>query len=813
MVENDYVRNKLGLLFGILISIMLLSFNALAIEDNDIDHLKKELQKTSGKQKLKVLHDIVNFYYQISAEETDIYLPQYLALAEKEHSIIDVARANYFYSSISLLHIEYHKSISYARKALKLYEAIGDSINILKQYTRLSRAYILLREPDSAMVSINISLKYFKKYQHISDLQSVRIQLSKAYFISDRYIESRNLLQEVVKESRSQKQYGHLAWASYWLGASNVRLGNFSEAISNFSDQIDAYNIVKNISGKLGGMQELGDIYLKIGEFANAYQLYFDCYQQKDVLKGYRGELQFTAEYHTNLGKIYHNTQRYQEALEQFDTAIRQIDHLDFSVSRGVIYNEIGQTYLSMNKPRMALNHFEKSYTFYQKIKNNYNTALSQNHIAEVYMNLKQYDSAVSYLINARETNANIGNKYGESLNYKNLAACYYHQDKYEKAMDQLDAGMPYVLQSGIDDLKLEYYSMYITLCNKVSDYHRAKLFFEKFLPLSRKVTSQHTKNLSDLLLRIYTNDLNIRTEFLNQTIELQNLEADQNAFQLQRLWLFTLVIILILIIIGILYYFNLKTAKKLHRLVDERTLTIRENEQKLIEMAKAKDKMYSIIAHDLKSPFNTLLGFSALLHDEYDELSEEDKMKYIHVMHNSSEKFYVLLENLLEWTRSSSNGIKYMPVKNDLNLIIQHIIQLQERNAREKQITIINNVPINTFVFADENMLRTIIRNLTSNAIKFTDIGGSVSFDVSSSKEDMVKCIVKDTGTGIAPEDIKNLFNTDSKIRKKGTANEGGTGLGLLLIKEFIEKNKGNLTVESQVGVGSTFSFELPVK
>jgi len=246
---------------------------------------------------------------------------------------------------------------------------------------------------------------------------------------------------------------------------------------------------------------------------------------------------------------------------------------------------------------------------------------------------------------------------------------------------------------------------------------------------------------------------------------------------------------------------------------VDERTHTIRENEQKLIEMSKTRDKMYSIIAHDLKSPFNSLLGFSSLLHDEYDDFSEKEKKEFIHIIQNSSEDLFALLENLLEWARSNSDGINYKPVQNDLNLIIQHAIQLQERNAKEKKIDLNNRVPQNTFVFADENMLHTIIRNLTSNAIKFTNTGGSVCYYTSQSNGTMVKCTVQDTGTGIAPGDIKNIFRADSKVRKKGTANEKGTGLGLMLVKEFIEKNKGKLTVDSQPGVGSAFSFELPAK
>jgi len=799
------------LLLCIITYMMLLPFATLAAGPNDIEQLKEELRHASGQERLNVLSDIVEFYYKTSYNETCKYLTEYLALAEEKNSLVDQAKAHYFYSAIAFNQIEYNKSLSHTRKALSLYEALNDSLNICHQYLTLSRAFILLRQPDSAMKSINIALEYYKTHKYHRKLHAAKIQLGKAYHISDQYDQSREILQEVVDETRNLKIYSNQAWALYWLGASNSKLGNFKEAIANFSENTETNDRIGDVKGKLGSMQELGDMFLKIGEFANAYQLYFDCFQQKDAVRGYRGELQFTAEYHINLGKIYHNTQRYREAVDQYDTAMRMIDQFDFSPTRGNIHNLIGQAFLGMNDPKIALHHFEQSYLFYQETSSRYYTAMTQNNIAEVYMDLSQYDTAISYLQKAKLTNIEIQNKYGEAVNRKNLARCYDHQKKYTKAMSELDGGMMYVKESGVDNLLLEYYSIYIKLCNLATDCDQTKAYFEKFLPLSNKITSQHKKNLTELLLQTYTNELDTKTAFLKQTIELQNLETTRNDLQFQRLFLFTLVFFLILLIIGILYYFKLKTTKKLQRLVDERTRTIQENEQKLIQISNAKDKLYSIIAHDLRSPFNSLLGFSSLLYEDYDDFSEKEKKRIIQLSHKSAEDFFALLENLLEWARNNSDGIRYKPLQNDLNLIIQHTLQLQERNAREKNIALNNDVSENTFVFADENMLYAILRNLTSNAIKFTNSGGSISYSSQSNKT-MVKCTVKDSGTGISPEDIKNLFSAGTKIQKKGTANENGTGLGLILVKEFVEKNKGKLTIESQLGKGSAFSFELPV-
>jgi two-component system, sensor histidine kinase and response regulator len=155
---------------------------------------------------------------------------------------------------------------------------------------------------------------------------------------------------------------------------------------------------------------------------------------------------------------------------------------------------------------------------------------------------------------------------------------------------------------------------------------------------------------------------------------------------------------------------------------------------------------------------------------------------------------------------------MKIKPVKLDLQRVIKQTIQLQKKNADLKKISVENQIPKNTFVFADENMLQTIIRNLTSNAIKFTNENGTIAFRTILNNG-FVECAVSDTGIGMSPKTVENLFDTQSNAKKKGTANEKGTGLGLLLCKDFVERNGGQIKVESKENEGSTFIFTLPSK
>ncbi len=239
------------------------------------------------------------------------------------------------------------------------------------------------------------------------------------------------------------------------------------------------------------------------------------------------------------------------------------------------------------------------------------------------------------------------------------------------------------------------------------------------------------------------------------------------------------------------------------------------ENERKLNESNKTKDKFFSIIAHDLKSPFNSLLGFSEILKDEYDDCSEEEKKKYIKIIYNGLVNTHKLLDDLLTWSRTQKGTITYNPEKINLFLITREINELLKQSIETKSINLINKINLNTYVVADKDMLAIIIRNLISNAIKFTHKHGEITISAKLIQDEnntqFVKICVSDTGVGISKEAQSILFDISENSSTKGTENETGTGLGLILCKEFTEKHGGKIWIESEVGKGSSFFFTIP--
>jgi PAS domain S-box-containing protein len=232
-----------------------------------------------------------------------------------------------------------------------------------------------------------------------------------------------------------------------------------------------------------------------------------------------------------------------------------------------------------------------------------------------------------------------------------------------------------------------------------------------------------------------------------------------------------------------------------------------------LEQLNATKNKFFSIIAHDLKNPFQAIFGFSELLQRNFEDFDDTQKMELLNMIKASSESAYNLLENLLQWARTQTDRIKYSPADIDLAELIEQNIALSQGSAENKHITLVSNVNGKSLAFADKNMINLVLRNLISNAIKFTNDGGVVTVQCSAEEKNkqMVSVSISDTGIGISSDNIKKLFRIDEYFSTSGTAGESGTGLGLIICKEFVEKNKGIIHIDSELEVGTTFTFTLP--
>ncbi len=235
------------------------------------------------------------------------------------------------------------------------------------------------------------------------------------------------------------------------------------------------------------------------------------------------------------------------------------------------------------------------------------------------------------------------------------------------------------------------------------------------------------------------------------------------------------------------------------------------EREKQLRHVNATKDKFFTILSHDLKNPLNGIIGFSKLVQSNLEKRNYQKAERFTKIISRTSEQTMALLSNLLDWSRTQRGKVAFEPEKIDMRDLIEEVAEFIDSTARQKNIFINTSQIENCFVYADRNMMQTIIRNLLTNAIKFTHPGGKVEVRAEKSANETI-ISVSDTGIGMTKETAENLFSITDTYSKKGTNNEKGTGLGLILCKEFVEKHKGKIWVQSQPGTGSTFYFSLPV-
>jgi signal transduction histidine kinase/streptogramin lyase len=278
--------------------------------------------------------------------------------------------------------------------------------------------------------------------------------------------------------------------------------------------------------------------------------------------------------------------------------------------------------------------------------------------------------------------------------------------------------------------------------------------------------------------------------------------------------WFILIEITAVIALIVFIYVYLLKT--RTNRLLTEQNQKIfasnqklKESQQQLRELNATKDKFFSIIAHDLKNPFTSLLSISEMMSENYKTMDEEDKISGIRGFYSSAQRIYALLENLLTWSRSQTGRVDFKPKEFNISKLSMDCIRLFILPAEKKEITLQLNAKEDIKAFGDPEMINTVIRNLLHNAVKFSHAGSLVEMDVRS-EDGLVKVTIKDQGVGIPEPDVKKLFNLASQSASPGTGGEKGTGLGLVICKEFIEKNEGKLIVKSEPGKGSSFSFFL---
>ncbi|MDP2036970.1 MAG: tetratricopeptide repeat protein [Ignavibacteria bacterium] len=591
----------------------------------------------------------------------------------------------------------------------------------------------------------------------------------------------------------------------YLIGIAYHSQSNYQKAMDYY--QL-AYAIRKKINDKVGigeCLNRIALIYNVRGEYEKALEY---CFESIKILENENDMKALTRSYN-HLGILYYILGDIEKAKENSQRALKSSEALNDDLILAVSHEHLSVIYIKTKEYDKALYHVQKSLDLRIPHNDKVGIAGSYENLAIIYRNTKKYDEALKYYTKSLELKKEINNKRGAASSISGIGLTYFNMGQYEKSIEYIEQALE--LRKKLGD-KRGIVSSYTRLADNYSAQQDYKTALE-YHKLAR--------SLSDSLLNEQKNKVvaEYQAKYKNEMLDRKILVLQQENTLQKYLRNFLLVSIVLLIGFAISIFFALRSKRKMNRfLVEHNNQVIEQKEElqrlneQLKEVISTKDKFFSIIAHDLKSPFQGLLGYSQILSTEYSTLTEEEKMTFIQSIEELSQNSFRLLENLLEWSRLQTGKIVFAPEEHNLLLELFPTLSLLKQTAQNKQITLEYTIANSIIVKADKNMLTTILRNLVSNSIKFTKSGGRITIEAKP-VDTFVVFSIADTGIGMRKDVVDNLFNVGKSISTRGTANEEGTGLGLSLCKEMIALHGGRIWVESEIERGTTFYFTLPLE
>lgn len=580
----------------------------------------------------------------------------------------------------------------------------------------------------------------------------------------------------------------HLLGTIYWKQGVNDR------ALEYFQNSLNLSLKMKEYEATAYCYSDIGNIFYAQSQYQEAMQIYWKGINiVKNNLKENKiNEMVYVILY-DNIGLCYGRLNKQNEAIKYFKNALAYAIKNDFYTNIAITYRYIGNQYTSTKDFKNAIDNLTFSISYFQMVNLPDQMAETYQKLGLCYSTFGYYDKALEFHFNSKKLLQSLGYSKDLTEDELNISKIYFAQDKFHLALKSANMGLYLSKVDGLLNNQQDFCLLISQIYEKLNDNKQALYYYKEYYEVSNKIFNTNVANK--------TASLKFKMDIDNKNQEILLYKANDELKTKTTFYLILILIIItvVVVILFVLYTDKNSTSKKLY-----------ESEQKLSELNIAKDRFFTIIAHDLKSPISALMNIIEMMVESYESFEKEEMIGILGQMSKSSKSVYNLLENLLLWSRIQTGRTVYNPDLVDLNFIINENISLLLLNAKEKSIELVNNLNTNINVLCDIGMIQTVIRNLISNAIKFTNENGKININLSESKEFYILSIA-DSGVGMNQESVDKLFRIDVNHSTLGTKNEKGTGLGLIICKDFVELNGGTIWVESTEGLGSTFSFSIP--
>ncbi len=622
--------------------------------------------------------------------------------------------------------------------------------------------------PDSALYFVNRAELMLQRNDPESLLPYVF--KSKAEIYKNKLISERSLLyyQKAYDEFIKLENYTEIGNCAIEMGNLYYDMANFSEAYFYYMQSLNAYEREGDQLGIARMENNLGLVSQEMGRLDEAekhYRKAYAIYSENELSTEEFGAL-------SNIGTIYYERESFDTALVYYQEVMDQLhpdsitSTVEYYILSGV-YNNTALAYNEQGNKQLALNYFRKGL-------------------------------GLALRANDQQT---------EGFVYVNLGSLFGEMKVQDSALFYLHRALRIAQQRGFPSLELETYEELATLHAKPGSYASAYNWMVRYDTLYKSLFNE---NQSERIMQL-------RSRYEQEITEKEILQL-QSESQIQKMLnkLF-IIFIVVIVALAIIIAVNLRSKKATNQMLAERNMQISnaiqklsESENELQKLNKSKDRIFSVVAHDLRNPVAAVTGFSELLYDNFEEFPVDTQKEYLLQILQGTQRIQSLLENLLIWARSQMKAVKYEPETLKVKGLLTECVREMKANLDHKKVDCFVKIETSCLVYADKAMMYTVFRNLIANAIKFSFPGSKIRI-TSKATDKGCNVMVSDDGIGIQPEIQEKLFTANEVISTPGTTGESGSGLGLVICKEFLERNMGTISVESEPGNGSTFIVSLP--
>lgn len=635
--------------------------------------------------------------------------------------------------------------------------------------------------------------------------------LSKAYRRKDTQ-KALHYAEEAFKISQNISYKKGKAKSLNYLGIAYTNKGEYKVAETYLKQAQQLTLELKDKKMESGVLTSLGIIYNKLADFPSALQHY----QKALNIEERFGNQINIAILSVNLGNIAYNQKMFSDAENYYEKAIPILETKNQKKALASIYNNLGSIYgdvgnvlFHSDKQKVdllekSIKYFERSLEMKEAIDDKLGIATSKSNLARLYNELDSLKQAKKLFEESIKLYDELENESEKTLALTGISKVQHKTQQNEESLENALKAYEEAKKSKILENLRESLKNLSDLYEGLGEQEKALLYYKKYINIKEKLFNR------DNIQKITR--LEEGFKFEKDKVKMNaKLDKERN---LRTLYLLSF--LALLIFTGIVVYFLNVKQKDNRKLEFQKNELVHKNEEilaqrnNLKQLNATKDKLFAIVAHDLKNPLSAFRAITQSLSENLSVISQEEIQYFLNKINNSSSQLYNLLQNLLQWAINQTGQLEYKPQGIDLQAVVKEVKEQLQSNADIKELQLDNQVNENMTALADPKMTTLVIRNLVSNAIKFTPQGGRVSMKVTN-QDTQMRIEIKDTGIGISKADQNKLFKIEEDNSKIGTSAEKGTGLGLILCKELVEKQGGKIWVESEENKGSSFIFTLP--